>query len=58
VRDRRMKLHTRKIIAACLVVLGIVILLLAPTHTTSGIVLVVIGIAIEVVGITLEKRRS
>jgi drug/metabolite transporter (DMT)-like permease len=53
-----MKLHTRKIIAACLVVLGVIILLLAPTHTTSGIVLVVIGIAIEVVGITLEKRRS
>ncbi|MFZ0255954.1 MAG: hypothetical protein WAN46_09945 [Gammaproteobacteria bacterium] len=53
-----MKPRTRKIIAACLVVLGVIVLLLAPTHTTSGVVLVVIGIAIEVVGITLEKRKS
>lgn len=53
-----MKSRTRKIIAACLVILGIIILLLTPTHTTSGIVLVVVGIAIEVVGITLEKRRG
>ena len=54
-----MKPHTRKIIAACLVVLGVIVLLLAPTHNSaSGLVLVAIGIAIEVVGITLEKRRG
>lgn len=54
-----MKRHTRKIVAACLVVLGILVLLLAPTHnTTGGILLVAIGIAIEVVGITLEKSRG
>lgn len=53
-----MKPRTRKLIAACLVVLGVVVLLLAPAHTTSGMVLVAIGIAIEVIGITLEKRRG
>jgi len=54
-----MKARTRKIIAACLVVVGIIVLLLAPTHNSaSGIVLVAVGIAMEVIGITLEKRRG
>ncbi|MGF1614181.1 MAG: hypothetical protein ACFCVA_09795 [Gammaproteobacteria bacterium] len=52
-----MKRAARKVVAACLVVLGAIVLLLAPTHTTSGLVLVAIGIIIEVVGITLEKRN-
>lgn len=53
-----MKPRTRKLIAAFLVVFGVILLLLAPTQTVSGIVLVAIGIAIEVAGITLEKRRG
>lgn len=45
----------RKIIAGILVVLGIIVMILAP-ETMTGIALVVIGVAIEAVGIALERR--
>ena len=53
-----MKPRNRKILAGILVVLGVVLMALAPeTPRTGGIALVVVGIAIEVIGITLEKKR-
>lgn len=53
-----MRSRARKVIAAGLVVLGVIIMLLAPAQTLSGIALVAIGIAIEVIGITLERRSG
>ena len=48
----------RKVVAAILVVLGVVLMVLAPeTPRGIGIALIAIGIVIETVGIALERRR-
>lgn len=47
----------RKVVAGFLVVLGVVLMVLAP-ETFGGLILILIGVCIEVVGITLEKKRS
>jgi drug/metabolite transporter (DMT)-like permease len=48
-------MKARKIIAGILVVLGIMLMILAP-ETMTGIALVIIGVAIEAIGIALERR--
>ena len=50
-------MRPRKVIAGFLIVLGVILMVLAP-ETLSGLILVVLGICIEVVGIALEKKRS
>ncbi len=45
----------RRIMAIALVILGGLLLFLAP-ETREGLVLVALGVMIEIVGITLERR--
>lgn len=45
----------RRLLALVLIVLGAVLLWLAP-ETVSGIVLIVAGVSIEIIGIVLERR--
>lgn len=45
----------RRLLALVLIVLGAVLLWLAP-ETVSGIVLIVAGVGIEIVGFVLERR--
>lgn len=53
-----MTTQQRRIVAGLLIVLGAVMLWFAP-ESMGGIVLLVCGIAIEIIGITLEhKKRS
>jgi hypothetical protein len=46
----------RRVVAALLVVLGAVMLFAAP-ETVGGLIAITAGVAIEIVGIALEKRR-
>ncbi|HKK14357.1 MAG TPA: hypothetical protein VKA14_06810 [Gammaproteobacteria bacterium] len=46
----------RRLSAAVLILLGALLLWLAP-ETISGIVLIVAGVAIELAGIAIERRR-
>ena len=50
-----MKKKPRRILAGFLIVLGAILLLIA-TETWGGLILILIGIAIEIIGIALEKR--
>lgn len=47
----------RRIIAACLMALGALLLWFAPQESLIGVVLLVLGVVTELVGIALEKRR-
>lgn len=46
----------RRISAIALVVLGGMLIFLAPEQTVVGVVLVILGVVIETVGIALEHR--
>jgi hypothetical protein len=46
----------RRIIAGVLIALGAMLMLFAP-ETLGGLALVALGVAIEIVGIALEKMR-
>jgi len=52
-----MRRKPRRIVAGILVVLGALLLLLAPQASIAGGVLALLGVLIEIVGITLERRR-
>jgi hypothetical protein len=44
------------VVAAVLIVFGAVLMFAAP-ETLSGLVVIVLGVAIEIAGIALERRR-
>ena len=46
----------RRVVAAVLIVLGAVLMLAAP-ETLSGAIVIAFGVAIEIAGIALERRR-
>ncbi|MGQ0577945.1 MAG: hypothetical protein ACT4PQ_03430 [Betaproteobacteria bacterium] len=46
----------RRVVAALLIVLGAVMLFAAP-ETLGGVLAIAAGVIVEIVGITLEKRR-
>jgi hypothetical protein len=48
----------RKILAGILVVLGGVLMWLVPEVSTVGFVILLLGVAIEVIGIYLEHKDS
>ena len=50
-----MHMKPRRITAIALVILGGLLLLLAP-ETRGGLALVALGVVVEIVGITLERR--
>jgi len=58
-RERRRRprptMKLRRLLALVLIVLGAVLLWLAP-ETPGGIILIVAGVAVEIVGILLERR--
>ena len=47
----------RRILAAILVVLGALLIWLAPDASTFGIIILLAGIAIEIIGIYLEHKE-
>ena len=47
---------SKRVVAVLLIALGAVMLLAAPA-TVGGLIAIAAGVAIEIVGITLEKRR-
>ena len=49
-------MHSRRIFAAVLVVLGGVLMFFAPEKYWLGGVLLALGVAVELVGITLERQ--
>jgi drug/metabolite transporter (DMT)-like permease len=51
-----MKRTTRRVVAGVLIAVGVVLMLVAP-DTTSGIVMIVLAVAIEIAGLALERRR-
>lgn len=53
-----MRRKPRRIVAGVLVVVGALLLFLAPQASTAGAVLALLGVLIEIVGITLERRRT
>ncbi len=46
----------RRVVATLLIVLGAVMLFAAP-ETLGGVLAIATGVIVEIVGITLEKRR-
>ena len=46
----------RRVVAGVLIVLGAVLMFAAP-ETLSGVIVIVLGLAIEIAGIALERRR-
>lgn len=46
----------RRVLAAVLIVFGAVLMLAAP-ETLSGALVIALGVAIEIAGIALERRR-
>ena len=50
-----MKKGTRRIVAGLLIAVGAVLMVMAP-ETWGGLLLIVVGVAVEVAGIALEKR--
>ncbi|MDH3690806.1 MAG: hypothetical protein OEU36_15270 [Gammaproteobacteria bacterium] len=48
----------RRILAGVMVVLGALLIWLAPEASTFGYVILLLGIAIEVVGIFLERKTE
>jgi len=49
----------RRIVAGALVVLGAVLMFVAPeTETLSGAIVLGLGVVIEIAGIALERRRG
>lgn len=51
-----MKRTTRRVVAGALIAVGVVLMLAAP-DTTSGVVMIVLAVAIEIAGLALERRR-
>ncbi len=51
-----MQRKPRRIVAGVLVVLGGVLMWLAPDASTLGLIVLLLGIAIEIVGIYLEHK--
>jgi drug/metabolite transporter (DMT)-like permease len=51
------KPHTRRIIAAIMVVLGTLLMLLAP-EAWPGALLLVLGVVVELIGIALEHKAG
>ena len=51
------KPHIRRSLAVLLIVLGAMMLLLAPT-TWAGVLLLVLGVSVELIGIALKHRNS
>ena len=49
--------RTRRMIAVGLMVLGAAVMLLAPTGTWGGAGLIALGIAIEIVGLAIERKQ-
>ena len=47
----------RRFLAVFIIIVGALLLLFAP-ESPGGIVLLVVGIAIEIIGITLEKMKG
>jgi len=50
------KLHIRRAVAMLLIVLGAMMILLAPT-TWAGVLLLVLGVSVELIGIVLKRRN-
>lgn len=46
----------RRVVAGVLIVLGALLMFAAP-ETLSGVIVIVFGLAIEIAGIALERRR-
>ena len=51
-----MKKGPRRVLAGLLIAAGAVLMVMAP-ETWGGLLLIVVGVAVEVAGIALEKRR-
>jgi hypothetical protein len=51
-----MKTIARRVVAGMLIVFGAVLMFAAP-ETLSGALVVALGVAIEIAGIALERRR-
>jgi drug/metabolite transporter (DMT)-like permease len=49
--------HTRRVFAAIIVVLGAAVMLLAP-EAWPGILLLILGVALELFGIVLEHKTK
>jgi drug/metabolite transporter (DMT)-like permease len=49
-------MHARRIVAVILVILGAVLMFLAP-EVWAGVALLAAGVLVEVVGIALERNR-
>jgi drug/metabolite transporter (DMT)-like permease len=50
-------MHRRRTIAIGLVVLGGILMFLAP-EVWAGLILLVLGVLVEAIGITLEKKKD
>jgi hypothetical protein len=50
-----MRVRTRRTLAAALIVIGALLMLFA-TETMGGLVLILAGVAVEIIGIALEHR--
>lgn len=51
-----MKTIARRVVAGVLIVVGAVLMFAAP-ETLSGVLVIALGVAIEIAGIALERRR-
>jgi hypothetical protein len=49
-------MQPRRIAAIAVIILGALLMLLAPQQTVTGIVLIGLGAVIEIIGFALERR--